>query len=371
MSDSKRQTKGPWLHRFAITMFGVVLAVLIYWLLGFVVDDIGSFPGPQFSTLEKKYLDQTLVEKQKDLEKRIADVKRKIDELQRKRALLGDTTSSLQKTLDQLLELQRLSLQKGVKLPETEQKAFTESLSLFLSNQKRYQGINEDIAELMEEDSSLTVEKTRIEELLETQRAPAREEYRALVRKHKHKVAFFQLLVLIPLLAAGAFLFVRRRSSIYFPLFLAFGAAILLKVGVVIHQHFPSRAFKYVLILFSLGVVIRLLIYFIRSIAFPKRRWLLKQYREAYEKFLCPICEYPIRRGPMKYLYWNRRSIGKLSVPQMSKADESSYACPVCSTRLFEECPSCHSMRHSLLPFCEYCGAEKGKDNAENAEDEH
>jgi hypothetical protein len=33
--------------------------------------------------------------------------------------------------------------------------------------------------------------------------------------------------------------------------------------------------------------------------------------------------------------------------------------CPMCATKLFEECPSCHAIRHSLLPACEKCGAEK------------
>jgi predicted RNA-binding Zn-ribbon protein involved in translation (DUF1610 family) len=95
-------------------------------------------------------------------------------------------------------------------------------------------------------------------------------------------------------------------------------------------------------------------------IAFPKRDWLLKQYREAYESFLCPICAYPIRRGPLKYMAWTRRSIRKVSL-RASAADTGDdagpYTCPMCATGLFEKCASCSAIRHSLLPACDQCGA--------------
>ena len=125
------------------------------------------------------------------------------------------------------------------------------------------------------------------------------------------------------------------------------------------HEHFPQAWFKYILIIMSLIGAARLLIYFLRSIASPKKEKLLAQYRDAYERFLCPTCEYPIRRGPMKYLYWNRRSLKKLHLPTTSGDDKSSdepYTCPSCSTQLFTKCTSCNATRPSLLPFCDHCG---------------
>ena len=174
------------------------------------------------------------------------------------------------------------------------------------------------------------------------------------------KIAFFQLLFLIPLLLIAVYLYIRRRSSLYASLIHAFGIAILAKVTLVIHEHFPSRYFKYILLLVALAVVVRVLVYLIRVIAFPKLDWLIKQYREAYERFFCPVCEYPIRRGPMKYRFWDRRSLRKLppAEPTGPSPDEP-YVCPSCGTRLFEKCSSCSAIRYSLLPFCEQCGAEK------------
>jgi len=360
MNKSKPKTKGPWIHRFAIRFFTVVLAILIYWLLGFVVDDIGSIEGPKYDTIEKRHLDAALIAKQTDLEKKIGNVTRKIEEQRGKQNVLGESTRSLQTTINQLLELQRLSKEKNIALSESEQKTFAESFDLFLSNQKRDQTINQEIAKLVDEKQALEMEKRGVDQTLEDQREPARKEFEKLNRKHDLKLASMQLGILIPILVFAAVLIVRLRASIYFPIFLAFGISTLLKVSLVIHEYFPSRLFKYALILVFLVAVTKLLAYFIKSIAFPKAQWLVKQYREAYERFLCPVCEYPIRRGPMKFLFWNRNSVKKLKLPRgTSEDDDSRYVCPACSTELFEECSSCHKIRHALLPSCEHCGNEK------------
>jgi hypothetical protein len=154
-------------------------------------------------------------------------------------------------------------------------------------------------------------------------------------------------------------LVVKWRSSSYAPLIYALGIAVLTRVALVMHQYFPTRYFKYVLILVALVVVAWSLVYLIRLVASPGKDWLLKQYREAYETFFCPICEYPIRRGPLKYQFWTRRSIKRRAHPSAPASDaEQPYTCPTCSTALFEECTKCHAIRHSLLPACTACGKE-------------
>jgi len=108
------------------------------------------------------------------------------------------------------------------------------------------------------------------EQEIEGQRQPAREEFKKLGEKHRLRLAFLQLAILLPILVVAAGVIVKKRSSIYFPLFLSFGAATLIKVALVVHEYFPSKYFKYILIGGLLIVVARLLIYFIRAIAFPK-----------------------------------------------------------------------------------------------------
>jgi hypothetical protein len=171
-------------------------------------------------------------------------------------------------------------------------------------------------------------------------------------------MAALKLAVLIPLLLAGVALFVRYRNDPYAPVVYGFGGAVLFRVALVIRQYFPSRYFKYILILTAMAVVLQVLLYLVRTVAAPKKDWLMKQYREAYEAFLCPVCAYPIRRGPLKYMSWTRRTIKSKTLPLSdTAAPEEPYVCPTCSTRLYEECGNCHAVRHSLLPSCQVCGA--------------
>ena len=136
-TDTK--SKGTWIHRFAIRLFTLVLAVLIFWVLGFFVDDIRSIRGPDYGTIEKKYLDKDLVAKRGTLEKQIADLTRQIENQTAKQRVVGDSSRNLQQTINQLIELQKLGMQKSIAFSETEQANFTSSLKLFLDNQKKYQ----------------------------------------------------------------------------------------------------------------------------------------------------------------------------------------------------------------------------------------
>lgn len=356
---SKHQKpKGPWIHRFSIRLFTIILAILVFWVLDFLVEDIDSIKGPQRNEIEKKHVDQSLIESRKKAELDIAELDRNISDKREEMRIVGDGSRNVQKTISQLIELQKLTVQKSVELPKEQQDKLSDSLSHFLASQKEYQSHNTELSQLTEQKRKLESKKMSTEKEIEKQRIPATAEFRELNKKHKLRLAFLQLLILIPLMLAGAFLIIRKRGSIYFPLFLGYGSAVLLKISLVIHEYFPTRYFKYVLILGLLIAIIKLLIYFIRVVAFPKAQWLTKQYREAYERFLCPICEYPIRTGPRKFLFWTRRTVNKIVIQKDSQKDEP-YACPCCGTVLFEECPECHNIRHSLLPHCQHCNAEK------------
>jgi predicted RNA-binding Zn-ribbon protein involved in translation (DUF1610 family) len=352
--------QGTWVHRLAIRLFTLAFAVLIFWVLGFLVDDVRGLRGPDYAEIEKRHVSQELVAKQADLEKRIAEATRQIENQTEKQRVVGDSSRNLQQTINQLIELQRLGLEKSIASSAAEQANFTSSLNLFLENQKRYQGLSQTVADMVEQKQSLVREKDETAQTIEQQRKPAQEEFSRLSQRHRLRLAFLQLAVLLPILAVAAVAIARKRASIYFPLLLAFGGATLVKVTLVVHAYFPSRYFKYILIGVLLVVVGRLLVHFIRAIAFPKTQWLVKQYREAYERFLCPVCEYPIRTGPRRFLFWTRRSASRTAVPVEAGAQEEEYTCPSCGSRLFEACPACHQVRHAMLPHCAHCGAEKG-----------
>lgn len=354
-----RSGKGPWLHRFLIAVFNVLFGLLVFWLLGFILNDIGTWPGPVYQELEQEMLDPELPARVAALDERIAALNREIESQRSRQSILRDSTSNSNQTIDHFRDIQRLRLQQGEELTEQERESLAESEQRFLDNQRQYQELNRELSEATESLRDAEQQQRELGELIETRKEPIRARYQELRELHNWQVAALKLGVLAPLLALGVWLFFKLRGSFYKPMVYAYGIAVLIKVGLVMHEYFPSRYFKYVLILLAIAVVAWILIYLLRMVAHPRADYLLKQYREAYERFACPICDYPIRRGPLRYMLWSRRSLKKQPFPpsELAVLDEP-YSCPSCATRLFEECSVCHNTRHVLLPACEKCGAE-------------
>ena len=360
MTLPEARPQGPWSHRFLLWFFTVILALLIYWLLGFALGDISSWPGPDYQALEAQRLDAQTVREGSALEDQWKLVESRIADQNAQQQLLRDSTENSQRTMTQLLEFQRLNLQQSIKPSNDEQLALAESERRFLANQQQYQKINEELVKLDAERRALAARREEYQAKLEALREPIRIEYAELLYRHNLWLGTFKLVFLLPVLLVSVVLFVRFRRSSFVPLVYALGVAVLIRVGLVMHEYFPARYFKYILILASLAVVLWILIFLLRMIARPSRDWLQRQYREAYEAFLCPVCSYPIRRGPLRYLTWTRRSIRKLVPPAaLSAEEEEPYVCPVCSTRLYEKCEVCSTIRPSLLPSCSQCGSLK------------
>jgi hypothetical protein len=350
---------GAWSVRFFIRFFTVVLGVLFFWLLGFMLDDVESIKGPDYDNVEKQFVDKALVEKIGDTTAQIKNLERTIANKREQQQLVGASSENLKRTMDQLAELQRQTIQKQLAMSESDKERLSISLKQYLADQNSYQELNKDLLDLTSQKNQLAGDKQELDKQIEKQRESAREEYAKLYESHRLRLAFYQLAVLTPLLLVAGYLLLYKRGSVYYPLSLAAGGATLLKVALVMHEYFPSRYTKYVLILVLLGVTARILVHFIKIAAFPKLDWLLRQYREAYERFLCPVCEYPIRTGPRKYLYWTRRTINKTLPQNDASGKEEPYTCPACGTTLYEQCPSCHNIRHSLMEHCEHCGLRK------------
>jgi predicted RNA-binding Zn-ribbon protein involved in translation (DUF1610 family) len=358
-----RLIKGPWTHRALIVAFSVALGTLIYWLLSFIVDDIAKWPGPDYQQLETQLLEPALLRQEQELAEQIEEANRQISQRQERQGLLRDSTQSSEQTMNQLLEIHRLSLEKNIEPTAAEQQALAEAEQLFLSNQKQYQQLNAEIVQSSERLTDLQRQQRVLGESLAEARNPISAEYQRLQRWHELKVTTLQLAVLLLLAPIALSLFLKWRHSYYAPLIYAFGIALAAKATVVMHRAFPAKYFKYILILAALAIVARILVLLLHSVARPGKDYLLKQYREAYERFVCPLCGYPIRRGPLKYLFWSRHSIKKLHVPPTAQPlPDEAYTCPACGTQLFESCPSCGKVRHSLLPACADCGDQRSFD---------
>lgn len=348
--------RGTWWQRVLVWSCSILLTLLVFWLLGFVLKDIGRLPGPSWSQFETERLEPRLRATDKDLADQVSALERDRENILRRQQLLRDSTASSQKTLGQLIELLRISMEQDRALPDEQQQALVDSQQLFLANQRRDQELNESLATLQEQIAALR-ERQRVhsETFSEAQRK-LRAEFRPLEQWHRLKVAAIKVGVLTPLLLVGAFLFARHRGSAYAPMVYALDLALLVKTFQVMHEYFPSEYFKYILIVSSLAVIGGVLARLLGMVARPSRDARFKQYREAYESFVCPICRYPIRRGPLRFMSWTSRSLRRVSQPVGSDQNEP-YTCPSCATPLFAKCAQCGVVRHALLPACEHCGA--------------
>jgi len=352
-------TKGPWRHRILVGLLTVAATVLLYWLLDFAVGDIGSMPGPDWSEYEREHLDAQVLTEQRALAAQAEDIRRQIEGRQQRQELLRRSTEASRETMNQLLEMQRLALQKGVKPSEAEQASLADSQQLFLQNQRAFQALNDQIVSLSEQAAQVQLRIADQAKVVEERRAPVRIEFERLTRRHELRMAGLKLGFLLPLLAVVGYAFLRTSGASLAPLVYAAAVAVLAKVAEVIHAYFPSRYFKYAALLAVLAVVVRLLVALLRAAARPGRDWLLKRFREAYEQFRCPRCDFPIRRGPLRFLLRTRRGIVNLGGAPAGEADPGPYTCPACGTAVYEECGACHAVRPSLLPWCERCGGEK------------
>jgi len=287
------------------------------------------------------------------------ELTRKYESAEERRRLTSQTTSDSQQTINQLLELKRLATQQQQPLSDEQQLALTDNLELFLANQRQAQQLNTELAAIRDQIEEARLQQQTNQQTIERETEPISREFARLAQMHQWRLAATKLGLLIPLLLACGWLFVRHTDGTYTMLVYAVSAAVALRVLLVMHEHFPSLYFKYILILLSLAICVVVLVRLLRLMARPSRDWLLRQYRDAYATFFCPICEYPIQRGPLKFAYWTRRSLKKLSLKSIHADPAYSntpYVCPSCATKLFDSCEQCGGTRHALLPACEHCG---------------
>jgi len=168
--SKKTKTKGPWINRFSIYFFSIILGILVFWLLGFLVADIKTIEGPDYETIENKYIDESLKDKSKAYDRQIEELAQEINQQKENQSLIGDSTSSLQLTINQLLELQKLRIQKNVSMSEKEKANLDNSLNLFLENQKKYQEVNQKILQLADKKNSIEGDKELNDNKIDKQR---------------------------------------------------------------------------------------------------------------------------------------------------------------------------------------------------------
>lgn len=349
--------------RWTTYFLSTLLTLLLIWLLGFFLSDIGDLTGPDFQRVTERHVDQSLLDRTSELAGRIREVDTQITRQREIQQNLSQSMDNARETMKQMMDLHRLSLEQKVAPSETEQQALATSQKRFLDAQDRFESANAEIVSSSQTKFELTEEQRLVTGQVEAQHRPAQEEFDRLLRQHRFKVASFKLAFIVPLFLLAAWLVYWCREGSYRLIFVSLLIASFWKVGIVMFEHFPREFFKYIAILAAIFIVIAFFIWVLWKVAKPGAETLLKRYREAYASHLCPICSYPIVRGAFRHAIWTRKGPRLLTSSENATGSggglDSPYACPSCGTSLFEKCESCAAQRHSLLPFCERCGTEK------------
>lgn len=341
-----RAKKGTWSIRLGLYLLTIVLAIFSFWLLGFVLDDIRSIRPPdyEYKSLSESYGKKTNIQKELDA------LNEKLNNRRESMDLQSSASAGLQKTIEELKD------------DPSRKEELNEKMNEFIEAQKKYQEINHELKMLVESRDRLESELREINSIIAAKEYSTAEEKQKLNHSFKLKLAFWEFLVLIPLTIIVAFLLYRKKNSSFFQIYLAFFISVVLHLCLASHRYFPSQYFKYLALGACIIIILGLMYYLIKLITKPKPNYLQFQYRQAYERFLCPICEYPIRIGALRYLYWNRRSAERcLSSVRSQNVVEpltEPYICPSCGTELYHKCPHCEKITQSLMPYCEHCGAE-------------
>lgn len=345
-------------QRIVIGLLSLVFAVLFFWLLNFITQDIARRPGPDYGKVQDKYVEPSLFDQQRQIMEQIESVKDKLATQTRQRDLLRDSTQSLQTTINQLLSIQEQSIKSGTVLTEETRKHIDNSLPQFLENQKRYQDYNQEIADLTTQSNDLDKQLKILNRQINEQRQKGQAEYNELNQQYRLRTAAYQLLVVIPIFLVASWLFISYRTGFYGPLVWAAFWAVFVKLALIIHAYFPREYFKYIALAVILAIVVRLLVYLLKGLAKPRLAALLRQRRQSYSRSQCPVCGTHLLSAEVR----RTESFSGRVAAGMGGQDasaESAYYCPDCGTALYGTCGPCGRIRHLLLPFCRHCGAEK------------
>ena len=157
MSTAHPSRRGPVGHRFLVLVFSLGVSILAFWLLGYVLRDIDRMPGPNYETMVTEVLPVDLVDQQQRLADQRQENEIRKKDVSKRRDLLRQAVDNSQQTIGQLLELQRLSLEKEASLSEEQQAALAENLKSFLDRQQQSQVLSEELVGL--ETTSQTIQE--------------------------------------------------------------------------------------------------------------------------------------------------------------------------------------------------------------------
>lgn len=310
------------MKKFVIYGLSILLGILFYWVLGFMLDDMTQWPGLKAETYLAPIKHSQLQLSQNKLGKQIEQLQKQVSDTKSQQDILKENMKNTQSILNQIMDMQKLQAGKKQANAATLVDTFKKNTDVFLSQQNQLQQYNQSLAQLNSQ--LLPLQNAR-----ENNSKKLYKIYDKAQEKYAFKIGLIQIGILLVLLLITSFIVRKRAGSPYRLIWWAINISVVVKIFFVIHDYFPSRYFKYILIAALIVAVWFALVKLIKHQLSPGK----KQFRAGYAKFLCGVCQFPIRRK-----------------------DNETYRCPDCGTQLFEKCQNCQGIKHSLLPYCEHCG---------------
>jgi len=301
-----KKAKGTFFMRFSIMLLAGLFGVLVFWSAGFLLDDIRIIHKPDRDAFFRQHSDPSLKDELEALEAQLQELNHEHELISQQREFIKDSSSSLKVTVDNLFKLKDRSQQL---ISEEQFGHVLSSLDRIIRIQDEFKTTADSYIRVTNDKFALQKKIASLKRRIEDERRATAKLFSAKMNRHRIKTTIVKMLFLVPLVLICTVLLVKKRKSIYRMIYASTAIAIYIKTSLVIHDYFPSPYFKYILTICMLGIVGWGFVWLIRRLVKPKIDILLKQYREAYERFLCPVCEYPIRTGPRKYLYWTRRTV--------------------------------------------------------------
>ena len=364
--ETKQPIKSPWGLRLLILAGSGLFGILLIWLIGYMLHDIGTFRRVDYADVERQFVSVELDKRREAAAEEIERLKVRIAAAAERRAAVKEGIDVSKGLLQDTLDAHEAQLRANQPVSAELQAALAQAQRAYLQDQMAYQkehkkGIEENL-ELQGRRRASEKELAEIVAKIAPLVEKARAEQRRLQEKYDIQAAFLKLLVLLPAALLAAWLFLKKRGGPMTPIVYVTGLAVLWHLIAVIHHHFPERYHKYIFVALALAVVLRVLVYLVRVAAAPSAKHLLKRFREAYTKRRreCPICGFAILAPDGQAALMRARTRGRQLVLSPAEGEEERpYTCPSCGTALYETCEACQKVRHSLLPNCQHCGATK------------
>lgn len=341
MSTSARLTE-KWINR-GLWLISVIFGVFLIGLGNLVVRDL---PKVQDNPLRESYIDQSAY----------SSISASI---QQKQSLINELNSQIQKENQTLYKLQEKYEQSkdsynnwiAARSSTQDQAQNTEVLNRTRDLEKQQSNINEqkknidnkniEFNLLQNEMTKLTHERDEIERA-------ADEILNQVTRQNEVKVFIYRLLITLPLLAVGTWLFLRKRKSEKWPFVWGFIYFSLFTFFVELVPYLPSyggyvRYIVGIIMTFAVGhYTIKMLQSYLerqrKAESMPntelKEKLNYDLVHQRLSRSICPGCE---------------RSI--------DLKDEHRNFCIHCGTGIFNHCTQCNARKNAFAKYCHSCGA--------------